>query len=149
MRQFPGTFSIYKKSGAAQFTIIPPRQGENGRIEKNGAVLLETAGGAGDKSYNWGEKITFAIGMSDLCNLFNNPDLPQKLIHQMPGSDTTKTLEFIPGEGKYSGTYMMKLGSKNKNSDSYHNVAVPISNGEYTVLLRLFMAAAPKLIGWE
>ena len=149
MRQYPGTFSIYKKIGAAQFTIIPPRESENGRIEKNGAVLLETAAGQGEKSYSWNEKITFAIGMSDLCNVFENPDSPPKLIHQMPGSDLTKSLELVPGEGRYSGTFMLKLGEKNKSTDTYKNVTVPISGGEYTVLLRLLMAAAPVLIGWD
>ena len=149
MRQYPGVFSIYKKLGAAQFTIIPPREGESGRIKKNGAVLLEVAAGSGNKSYSWTDKITFALGMNDLCNWFTNPDAPPKLIHQMPDSPVVKTLEVTPGDGKYAGTFMLKLGENNKSQDKNKYVSVPITGGEYTVLLRLFMSAAPKIIGWD
>ena len=149
MRKYPGTFPIYKKLGAAQFTIIPPKEDDNQRIRKNGAILLEVAPGSGDRSYNWTDKISFAIGVSDLCNWFTNPDTPPKLIHQMPDSPIVKTLECTPGEGKYAGTYMMRLSEKNKSSDSMKSVSVPISSGEYTILLRLFISSTQKLIGWE
>lgn len=147
--KFPGTFSIYKKAGAAQFTLLNTRISEAGRIEKNGAVLLEVAEGSGEKSYNWNDKITFALGMSDLCQIFDNPDKPPRLVHSSPASKAIKSLEFTPGEGKYVGTYMMKIGQKDPTSNSYQNVTVPIGSGEYTVLLRLLMAAAPKMIGWN
>jgi len=44
---------------------------------------------------------------------------------------------------------MLKLGEKNKSQDNNKFVSVPITGGEYTVLLRLFMSAAPKIIGWD
>ena len=150
MKTYPGTFTVYKKLGAAQFTLLPPRVNEeNCRINKNGAVLLEAAPGAGDKKYNWSSKISFALGMSDLCNMFDNPDQPQKLIHSMPGSNLVKTLEFKPGEGRYSGTYVMRLGEVDKNTKESKFVQVPLAGGEYTVLLRLLMSAAPLMIGWQ
>lgn len=150
MKKYPGTFTIYKKLGAAQFTLLTPRVNENNhRIEKNGAVLLEAATGVGDKKYEWSNKISFALGMSDLCSIFDNPDEPQKLVHSMPGSNLVKTLEFQPGEGRYSGTYMMKLGETDKNTKDSKLITVPIGGGEYTVLLRLLMAAAPSMIGWQ
>lgn len=147
--KFPGTFSVYKRAGAAQFTLLNTRVSENGRIEKNGAVLLEAAEGSGEKSYNWNEKITFALGMSDLCQIFENPDNPPRLVHSSPNTKAIKSLEFTPGEGKYTGTYMMKIGQKDPSSNTYKNINVPVSSGEFTVLLRLLMAAAPKMIGWN
>lgn len=149
MRKYPGTFPIYKKLGAAQFTVIPPKTNEDGRIEKNGAVLLEAAPSEGDKSYNWKTKISFALGISDMCLMFDNPDSPQRLVHSMPGSSSVKSLEFSPGEGRYVGTYMMKLGEKNKDTNESNYVTVPITGGEYTVLLRLLMSATPNIIGWD
>lgn len=147
--KYPGTFTIYKKLGAAQFTLINPKvKQDSGRIDRDGAVLLEASKGAGDKKYLWSEKISFALGMSDLCSIFDNPDEPQRLVHSMPGSDTVKALEFKAGEGRYAGTYMMRLSETNKKSNVNKLVTVPISGGEYTVLLRLLMAAAPKMIGW-
>ena len=148
-RAYPAPFSIYKSKGAAQFTIMHPRRDDNGRISKNGAVLLETSDGA-DKKYNWStNKISFAIGMSDICNIFNSPDSPDKLIHATPNSPLTKTLELRPGEGKYSGTYLLMVGEKNKDNGEHRSHTVPISAGEYTVLLRLLMTAAPQMIGWS
>jgi len=150
MKKYPGTFTIYKKLGAAQFTLLNPKvNNDNYRIEKNGAVLLEAAPGAGDKKYEWSGKISFAIGLSDMCNIFDHPDEPPKLIHSMPGSNLVKTLEFKPGEGKYAGTYMMKLGETNKETNQSKLITVPIAGGEYTILLRLLMAAAPLMIGWQ
>jgi hypothetical protein len=146
---YPGSYTIYKRKGAAQWTIMMPRRDDKGRISKNGAVLLEVAEGIDEKKYNWEEKISFAFGMSDLCTLFENPDNPQKLIHASPASTLTKTLEFMPGEGKYEGTFMLKLGEKDSASDKYKGYMVPISSGEYTVLLRLLMSAAPLMIGWQ
>ena len=148
MSKYPSQFKIYKKIGAAQFGLIRPREDNNGRIEKDGAVLLEVAKSKGEKSYDWTNKISFAIGMSDLTSIFENPDTPPALIHSMPGSDTTKKLEFQPGEGRYAGTYRIVCSEFSKNKSVSKTIMVPISAGEYTVLLRLFMSAAPKFLGW-
>ena len=146
--KYPGTFTIYKKIGAAQFTLLPPRRDENGRISKNGAVLLEVAKSAGDKKYGWSDKISFAVGMSDICNILDNPDNPPRLVHSMPGSDTVKALELEPGEGKYQGTYMLKLSETNKKEGNSKFVSVPVGPGEYQMMMRLLMHASPQLVGW-
>ena len=148
MSKYPSQFKVYKKIGAAQFGLIRPREGQNGRIEKDGAVLLEVAKSNGERSYDWGNKISFAIGISDLTSIFENPDCPPSLIHSMPGSNTTKKLEFQPGEGKYAGTYRMVLSEFSKDKSVNKTVMVPISSGEYTVLLRLLMQSASKFLGW-
>ena len=147
--RYPGTMPIYKKTGAAQFTLMEPKYDENGRVTKNGGILLEVASAKNnnDKTYDWSNKISFAFGTSDLCQIFENPDAPSKLIHSSPNG-SVKNLEFVPGTGKYVGTYMMKLGEKNSSGD-FRNINTPLSSGEYTVLLRLFMSAAPLIIGWR
>jgi len=150
MKQHPGQFTIYKKLGAAQFTLInPTRSDETGRIERDGAILLDAASSAGDKHYSWSSKINFAFGVSDICRIFDNPDKPPRLVHSPPGSTIIKSLDLVPGSGKYVGTYMLNLQEKNKETDQTKSVSVPISGGEYTVLLRLLMTATPLLIGWE
>lgn len=145
---YPSQFKVYKKIGAAQFGLIRPRTDDNGRIEKDGAILLEVAKSKGERSYDWSNKITFAIGMSDLTTLFGNPDEPKALIHTMPGSDTTKKLEFIPGEGKYQGTYRLSMSEFSRDKSKNNSIMVPLDAGEYTVLLRLMLSAAPKFLGW-
>jgi hypothetical protein len=71
---YPTSFNVYKKSAAAQFTLLPPRRDDNGRIQKTGAVLLEVAPSQGEKSYDWkNNKITFAFGINDLTQFFDDP----------------------------------------------------------------------------
>lgn len=148
MTKYPSQFKVYKKIGAAQFGFIRPRVDDSGRIEKDGAILLEVAKSMGEKSYDWSNKISFAIGMSDLTSIFENPDAPASLIHSMPGSNTTKKVEFQPGEGRYAGTYRLMVSEFSRDKSVNKSVMVPISAGEYTVLLRLFMHSAPNFIGW-
>lgn len=147
----PTSYNIYKKKSAAQFTLMRPTPDENNRVIKRGAVLLEAAQSAGNdtKAFDWSNKISFALGMNDLCIMFDNPDSPTKLVHNTPGKPLMKSLEFKPGEGRYSGTYMMHLRETNQDTGENRNVVVPMTNGEYTVLLRLLMNSASKLIGWE
>ena len=152
-RKLPGTLNIYKKSGAVQFTLIPPRwsnpvEDKSLRLDKNGSILLEVAKGLGEKSYAWEEKINIALGINDIMIIFDNPDRPAKLIHDTPNSPLMKTLEFVPGEEKYKGTYMMKLSETNQETNASRFLQVPLSGGEYFVLQKLLLDMLPKMVGW-
>lgn len=141
--KYAGTYSIYKKSAAAQFTLLPVRRDENGRVRKNGAVLAEFSKAIGEKSYDWKSKITFAFGMNDLSQFFNS-DNPGKFIHK---TDTaTKILEFTPGEGRYEGTFMLRISESGETKNS---VSISLSAGEFVILSRLFAYAIPKMIAWD
>lgn len=140
---FPASFNVYKKSAAAQFTLLPPRRDDNGRVNKTGAVLLEMAPSQGEKSYDWKSKITFAFGINDLTQFFNDPSSPRWGSFYHDNDGTGKKLTLSPGEGKYAGTFMMSLSS----GDS--RVSVSLSSGEFQVLGRLFTAALPKMLGWS
>ena len=140
---FPTSFNIYKKSAAAQFTLLPPRVDENNRIKKTGAVLLEMAPSQGEKSYDWkNSKITFAFGINDITQFFDDPSSSKwgSFFHQNDGSN--KKLQISHGEGRYEGTFMMSLSS------GENRVSVSLSAGEFQVLGRLFTAALPKMLGW-
>lgn len=140
---YPTSFNIYKKSAAAQFTLLPPRRDENGRIQKTGAVLLEVAPSQGEKSYDWkNQKITFAFGISDLTQFFDDPSSPRWGSFYHDNEGTGKKLTLSPGEGKYAGTFMLSLSSGEQR------VSVSLSAGEFQVLGRLFTAALPKMLGW-
>lgn len=160
-----GEFAIYKGKGAAQFRLLPPikktiegNRGPFERVEKNGAILLEAAPGLGkgddgNLTYDWEKKISFAIGINDIAQIFNNPDAPPRLIH-VPGGNpgrgapqgSVKTLEFVPGEGQYAGTYMLKLSLK--EGDQFHGIQVPLTGGEWFILTRLMVGAVPQMLGW-
>lgn len=142
MNNYPTSFNVYKKSAAAQFTLLKPRRDENGRIEKAGAVLLEVAPSKGEKSYDWQNKITFAFGMNDLTQFFDDPSSDRWGSFFHKNDTTNKKLTFNEGEGRFAGTYMMSLSAGD------NRVSVPLSMGEFQVLGRLFSAALPKIIGW-
>lgn len=139
-----GRFKLYKKLGAAQFTLLPPRAGEKGYLDQEGGVLIEAAPGAGEQTWDWDQKINFAIGIADICSLLENLQAPKKLIHEKNG--VVKSLQFSPGEGKYEGTYMLNLRQEKDGVKS--QVSVPVSGGEYALLTRMLIQTAPYLVGW-
>lgn len=140
---FPTSFNIYKRSAAAQFTLLPPRCDENNRIQKTGAVLLEMAPSQGEKSYDWkNKKISFAFGVSDLTQFFDDPSSEKwgSFYHDNDGKG--KKLKISHGEGRYEGTFMMSLSS------GEDRISISLTAGEFQVLGRLFTAALPKMLGW-
>jgi hypothetical protein len=140
---FPTSYNVYKKTAAAQFTLLPPRRDENGRIQKTGAILLELAPSQGEKSYAWkNQKLTFAFGISDLTAFFDDPGSPKWGSFYHDNDGTGKKLSITPGEGKYAGTFMLSLSSGESR------VTIALSGGEFQVLGRLFTAALPKMLGW-
>jgi len=148
--KYSGVFPIYKKKAAAQFTIIKPKIDNLGKLLKEGSVLLEVAPAVSEKSYNWSNKISFAISRSDIVLLMDNPSSPQRIFH-IPPSDPSKSksLEFVPGEGRYAGTYMMKISQSDKKADENLNYVVPVSGGEYYCIQSLLMGSLRYLIGWQ
>lgn len=139
---YPTSFNIYKKTAAAQFTLLKPRRDENGRIQKPGAILLEMAPSKGEKSYDWNQKIYFAFGLSDLTQFFDDPNNQKWGSFFHKNGEINKKLVISHGEGRYEGTYTMNLYSEDKR------IMVSLTGGEFTVLTKLFASALPKLIGW-
>jgi len=147
-----GVLKIYKKSGAAQFSLIPVKRDEQkGYVTKEGAILVEAAPCNGtDANGNinalWKEKIKFAISIADVAQLMDRTKEKVRLYHKFNGA--SKSLEFQQGQGNWAGTYMMQI--QEGSGDSTKKVSVPLSNGEYELIMRLLIgAAAPKLIGWD
>jgi len=150
----PGKFRIYKASAAASFQYVPPQIGEWDRITKNGCVMIEVApinekiSSNQQRYYQWDRKILFAFGINDLTEFFTNPQNPPSILHSKPNSTITKKIEFLAGEGKYEGTMRMILHEYNKSNSGHRHTMVPLSIGEFAILIQLFTAVAPKMIGW-
>lgn len=161
-KRLPGPINIYKTSAAAQFTFMPPRwasltaeERENGkpiRIEKNGSILLEVAKGEknGENiSYSWDKKINIALGINDFTLIVNKPETPPRLVHDTPNSPLIKALEFIPGVGEYVGTFRMVLSEKNEDTNENRSIMVPLTQGEYSLFLKIFLDMIPRMVGWN
>ena len=145
--KYAAPYKIYKKNAAAQFVTIKPRV-EDGKVSKEGAILLEVAKSIGEKKFDWQNKISFAIGIQDLKQLFENVENPPRLIHQTPNSPLTKSLEFQPGQGRYEGTFMLKLAQKNSSNNESNMIAVPLSSGEKDMLFRMMDKYSLYMLGW-
>src|SRR6056300_574654 len=144
---FAAPYKVYKSNSAAQFMVIKPRV-ENGKVVKEGAILLEASKASGNKSYDWKNKISFAIGIQDLKLLFSDVMSPPRLVHQTPNSPLMKSLEFQPGTCKYEGTYMLKLGQKNSSTNDTSLITVPLTGGEKDLLFRMMDKFTLNMLGW-
>ena len=144
-RAFPrsGQLAIYKKVGAAQFTLIRPRYDNRGIVEKTGAVLLQVAPGAGTQKWDWEKKITFAIGVQDIMQLVAgfDDDGKMKLFHKNE-RDGNKGLDLVEvTEGRWAGTYQLHVRHEG------NKVMVPLTGGEFRIIMRLLEGAVPALLG--
>lgn len=152
--------ALYKGTGAAKFGILPPKMRKDPKsgnwfVERAGAIFLEAAPSSGRQQWDWSKKIQFAIGVQDICNLVDSnmqaDPKGRRLFHDQSknpnsDSDAAKTLEFEPGQ--VEGTFMMKLSEKERGGQ-WSSVIVPVSNGEYQVLMRLLVSSVDKLLGWD
>lgn len=138
-----GTLKFYKKGGAAQLRLIPPRLNEKGFLEKEGAVLIEAAPGTGsgrDLSWDWDKKITFAISFTDITNIFNADTVD--IFHQ--SDDMPKKLQVNPGAE--SGYFLTLSQGK---GEARRSVKVSLTDGEWVVLRQTLMNMVPFIVGWE
>ena len=140
----PGVLKFYKGKGAAAFSLLPPKYDQRGYMSKHGAILLEVAPGVGRQKWDWDQKLTFAVSIADICNLLDADPSKRRIYHEH--QENPKVLEFRKGEGQYAGTYMMSL-SQGKG-DERKQVLVPLSGGEYQLLMRLFVQTTSSLLGW-
>jgi hypothetical protein len=148
MEKRSAKYNIYKKSAAAQISLLSPVYEQEGWIKKEGGVLFEVAlqegtDTSGNNTYNWKEKISFSFGMNDLALFFGDPET--RLVHEY--QDKTKTFQLTAGKDKYEGTFMLKVTEKGTTGTT-RSVSVPISGGEAALLNKLLTYAAPKIIGW-
>lgn len=146
-----GSFDIFKGSAAAKVSLIPPTANAKDWMESSGAVLIEAAKVIGtdgqNKKYDWskGNKISFALGIADICNLLENPET-NKLVHEY--QDETKSLSFKESvDERYAGSWMMSLRVKSQDGTS-RNLTVPMTGGEFAALGILIRAALPKMLAW-
>ncbi len=139
-----GRLAFYKSYGAAQLTILPPKPTPDYKhIAKQGAILLEMAKGNGDRntpSWDWNEKVNFAISVEDIFKILQTPDNVD-IFHKH--EDNPKKLRVQPGQ--QSG-YMLSL-SKGKG-ETRSTITCPLTEAEWHGVLRLLATQLPNLISW-
>lgn len=144
-----GVMKFYKAAGAAQFSLLSVDRDEKGYVSREGAVLVEVAPGDGNRdnpTWDWDKKISFAISFADVCALLDDDPKKHRIFHNH--KDSPKTLHFKPAtDPRWAGTFMLELTQGSKSDRNV--VSVPISNGEFGAIMRMLVAALPKLIAWD
>lgn len=160
MKKYTGSYQVYKSTGGAQISLIrPTRRTLKGKgvdksiVDRNGAIFVQAAKGVAHHEYDWENKIVFALGLPDIAAILGNPKWEKKegskygpsLFHPSKDDERKgKRLAFVPGSGKYAGTYMMQLSDSTGNK-----IMVPFSNGEYRVFMQLLQQSIPILLGFS
>ena len=139
-----GQIKFYKSGGAAQFRLLPIKMDPDGFVEKEGAILIEMAQGTGtgrdNLSWDWANKIAFAISSTDIMAMCDGEVVD--LYHQSKGVPKKLTLTVADRSG-----YFLTLAQGKGATRS--SVSMPLSEGEWRVLLKTFVSMVPYLVGWE
>lgn len=160
-------YKIYRTKSAAQFTLIKPsnnRSESSSRI-KPGSLLIEMANSKNDgtKAYDWANKITIALSVTELGNF----------CLAMKGNKTTKSqddenfvslAEFvhdpnITNENRRSeikaltlsgkkGTEILYLNLRSRTRDNNKMVSIPLGKDDALVLYTLATRAISRALGW-
>jgi hypothetical protein len=144
----PGQWGIYKKSAAAQLSLILPTYNDKGWLVKAGGVLMEATKSVGKDDngnilYDWTQKVTLLLAMNDIALLYGN--IEAKIVHEYQNS--VKNFSLKPGTGDYTGTWQMMFYVKDSEG-GIKNAVVPMTAGEFEVFGRLLDRAAIKSLGW-
>lgn len=180
----PLQYAIYKgmggKYGAVQANFQPPhyyRVAEDGRNEKDfsgsraldatgrlrdgenwkqreGAVFLEATSPSGPNQYDWEQKVTVALSVTDMSKLALGLTTGKetKIMHD-PGAKTeragvtTKHITLRSPDGIMNRGAMLEVSQK--TGDTRRNHTIPLSPDECLSLRTLLMSAIPKALAWE
>lgn len=153
------SYSLYKGKGAISMRPIPPTFSISGTartVTKNGAMMFELAAAVGTREYDWKNKITFALDVTE-CGEFlqkatEGTGTGADFIHDpnmgsTQGGQITKRLKLQPmqdGKGIF-----MTLQLTDKAATVSSMVSVPVTWGEVKVMSRLIEYSIPHFLGFD
>lgn len=173
----PLQYSVYKgmggKFGAVQFNFQKPhyyRDREKdfeGRValdntgklkddwkQREGAIFLEATSANGKNSYDWEQKITLALSVTDMSKLALGLTNGQKIeIMHDPGAKTVNQGAVVKHLTLESPKGIQVAGAiltvSQKNGDDVRRHTIPLSPDECLAIRTLLLAAIPKALAWE
>nr|BAF46291.1 transcription regulator Pbf-2 [Chlamydomonas reinhardtii] len=157
-------YYVYKTRAAMCLRLLPPTfaKAQAGKVlERDGTMLLEfatanaAAPGAGNgpagnvnRTYNWGNKVTFALSPVELGNI---------LAGDAVASDKGLVLWHDPAKLGKTGEPIKKLSLKQLPDGNIsfnltagpENFSVPVTKGEFEVIKSVAQFAIPRLLGFD
>lgn len=137
-------YPIYKPNSRGTGGVI--RFGLN---RAKGAVFVDAAAQAGDKQFDWENKITMKWGFADLGAVLATLQgrQPQaKLFHQSEKANSA--FELSLRDDPERAPYLMTVSRQDSADKSLRKVTIPLTHGEAAVLETALRAAVTRLLRW-
>ena len=163
----PLQWSVYKgmggKFGAFQFQASPPRPENPSQPDDNkmraGAVFVEAAPTIGKNTYDWDNKILFALGVNDIGKILAHYTMTRQAasdtkplqIYHDPDAGTAKAnsrpkkLTF----GRLTNLGSFSLSLSQKRGEDVSNIYIPLGADEAYTLFNLLTHAQAIVLGWN
>jgi hypothetical protein len=137
-------YAIYKPNSRGSGGVV--RFGLN---RAKGAVFVDAAPQAGEKQFDWENKITMKWGLSDLGPVLATLQgrQPQaKLFHQSEKANSA--FELTPREDPERAPYLVSVSRQDSADKSLRKVTIPLTHGEAAILETALRAAVNRLLRW-
>ena len=137
-------YAIYKPNSRGSGGVV--RFGLN---RAKGSVFVDAAAQAGEKQFDWENKITMKWGLSDLGVVLATLQgrLPQaKLFHQTEKANSA--FELTPREDPDRAPYLLSVSRQETADKSLRKVTLPLTHGEAAVLEAALRFAVNRLLRW-
>ena len=140
---------------AADYTIYKPNSRGNGGVVRFGlnpakaALFVDGAAQAGEKQFDWENKITMKWGLADIGPVLATLQgrQPQaKLFHQSEKANSAFDLTFR--EDPERAPYALSISRQDATDKSLRKVSIPLTHAEAAVLEAALRSAVSRLIGW-
>jgi hypothetical protein len=140
---------------SSEYTIYKPNSRGNGGVVRfglnraKGALFVDAAAQAGEKQFDWENKITMKWGLSDLGPVLATLQgrLPHaKLFHQTEKANSA--FELTPRDDPERAPYLLSVSRQDAADKSLRKVAIPLTHGEAAVLDTALRSAVTQLLGW-
>ncbi len=136
--------AIYKPNsrgtgGVVRFGLNPSK----------GAVFVDAAPQAGERQFDWDNKLTMKWGMSDLgaaLSVLQGREAEAKLFHKTEKSNSAFNLS--RRDDPERAPYLISLSRQDSVDKSLGKVSIPLSHADAAVLETALRAAVTRLLGW-
>lgn len=156
----PAAVSPPRHSGAPaertpDYAIYKPNTRGSGGVVRFGlnrtkaSVFVDAAAQAGEKQFDWDQKITMKWGLADIGATLAvlQGRVPQaKLFHQSEKANSA--FELTTGGDPARAPFMLSISRQDSADKSLRKVAIPLTHAEAAILETALRAAVTGLLGW-
>jgi hypothetical protein len=139
----------------SEFPIYKPNARGTGGVIRFGlnvakaSLFVDAANQAGEKQFDWENKITMKWGLSDIGTVIAllQGRIPQaKLFHQSERANSA--FELNRRDDPERAPYLLSISRQSSADKSLRKITLPLSHGEAALLETALQRAAVRLLNW-